>query len=306
MIRALLRIALSVMSTLGILAGCASPGGAQMDITAPPGELYATLDDVIRAATTALAEKRLGDPVVERKDNGAVVVGTLSGLAGAVYNSYGGTGRVVITAPFPGSTRFTVSAATRSRIAGEPVGAMDTLKGYNYNDPKYAAEIVQRIRELLPQGDVAKLRAEDERVRLAMATEEARRAAEAKRHADELEAERVREAAAIAALEVEAAAGSRVRCMNEVDCRKAFQLAQIYVSTKSDMKIQLATDTIIETYNPTESYRLGAKVIKMPGAGQSAEIVLAVTCKECGSSMRRSQLMLMRDFRPFVEERLRQ
>jgi len=289
MMEAPLRVALA-LSVVASLVGCASPGGGAPPTTGPASsaELYATVDDAIRFAAAALIEKRLGDPTIERKDNGAVVVGTLSGLAGAVYNSHGGTGRVTITTLFPGSTRLTIFASTRSRLEFEPVGSMDALKGYNYNDPKYAAEILQRIREMLPQGDVERLRAEDDKARLAWEAG--------------IEAERAREAALLA----EAAAGSKVTCMNEGECRKAFQLAQIFVSTKSDMKIQLATDTIIETYNPTESYRLGAKVIKTPGTGQSAEIMLSVTCKECGEPMRKVQLMLMREFRPWVEARLRQ
>jgi hypothetical protein len=71
------------------------------------------------------------------------------------------------------------------------------------------------------------------------------------------------------------------------------------------MKIQLATDTIVETYNPTDSGKLGAKVIKTPGAGQSAEIVLTVTCRECSSDQRRESYELMKAFRPFVEARLK-
>lgn len=122
----------------------------------------------------------------------------------------------------------------------------------------------------------------------------------------EAERARVRERAALAALAVEAEEGSRVRCGTESECRKAFALAQIYVSTKTDMKIQLATDTIIETYNPTESGKMGAKVIKTPGAGQSAEIVLTVACRECSDPIRRDSLVLMREFRRFVEVRLKQ
>lgn len=105
---------------------------------------------------------------------------------------------------------------------------------------------------------------------------------------------------------VAVARGSRVTCANEVECRKAFSLAQIFVSTKTDMKIQLATDTIIETYNPTEAGKMGAKVIKTPGAGQSAEIVITVTCRECSLPLRRSSYDLMKEFRPFVDARLRQ
>jgi hypothetical protein len=132
-----------------------------------------------------------------------------------------------------------------------------------------------------------------------------RRAAE-KRLEDAAAEEKAREAAALAALIAAAERGSRVVCTADSECRKAFALAQIYVSTKTDMKIQLATDTIIETYNPTEGGRMGAKVIKTPGAGQSAEIVITVSCRECSLELRKISYQLMSEFRPFVESRLRQ
>jgi hypothetical protein len=296
--------AASWCSALLIIGGCASPGSGTRsvpDTATASVVLYSTLGDAIKASMAALAEKRLDPPTVDWRDDGAIVVGTLSGIAGAIYNSHGGTGRVSIVTPYPGrtGTRLTISASTVSRIDSEPVGAMDALKGYNFNDPKIAGEIIESIRRKLPQVDVAALVEANERARVNWGAEQERLAAEAKRKTDEE-----------AGLVADATAGSRVNCMNEADCRKAFQLAQIYVSTKSDMKIQLATDTIIETYNPTSSYRLGAKVVKTPGRGQSAVIAITVTCKDCDGkdeqTMRRSALILMRDFRPFVEARLRQ
>lgn len=134
----------------------------------------------------------------------------------------------------------------------------------------------------------------------------AERLAEEKRLADEAAASKARDDAAMAALIADAARGSRVTCASDAECRKAFALAQIFVSTKTDMKIQLATDTIIETYNPTEAGKMGAKVIKTPGAGQSAEIVLTVTCRECTSALRKVSFELMAGFRSFVEVRLKQ
>jgi len=278
--------------TLGVallLGGCASQPPA---LSAPASggysaELYGTIDSAVMAAITALEERRLGDAKVERSDRGATVRGELSGLAGAVVNSHGGNGVVSIEAGYPGGTRLKVSATTRSRLAHEPVGGMDALKGYNYNDPKYAREIVQRIDELLSKGNLASLKAEDERARAAW------------------EAEERRKAEAQARIYANAASGSRVTCTTDADCRKAFQLAQIYVSTKSDMKIQLATDAIIETYNPTETGKMGAKVIKTPGAGQSAEIVLTVSCRDCNDELNKFRLQLMAEFRPFIEARLK-
>lgn len=79
---------------------------------------------------------------------------------------------------------------------------------------------------------------------------------------------------------VEAAQKSKILCKDTTECQKAFALAQIFVSEKSDMKIQVATEAIIETYNPTEYNKTGLKVIKIPKKGSSSEILLTVSCRE--------------------------
>lgn len=286
-----------------MLAGCAnSPSSPrQSGYSQSSPFVYANLDDVVSTATTALAENRLGSATVERTNNGATVRASMSGMEGLIYNSWGGSGTVTISQAFLGSKRLTISAVTRSRVAGEPVTGMDVLKGYNFNNPKYAVEIVQRIKETLPpitQEEIIRLQTEDEAILVALAAEaEKRVAAEAEKLAQERAIE--------AALAVDADRGSRFPCGSDTDCRKAFSMAQIYVSTKTDMKIQLATDTIIETYNPTEAGKMGAKVIKIPKAGQNAEIVLSVTCRECGVLQRRESLRLMKEFRQFVNSSLK-
>lgn len=69
------------------------------------------------------------------------------------------------------------------------------------------------------------------------------------------------------------------RCNDAIQCEKAFALTQIFISTHSDMKIQMANDTIIETFNPNKEGVMGATAIKFPLEGSSAEIRLAVSCK---------------------------
>lgn len=287
---------LAAASVALMLAGCATAPASRQ--TEYPLVVYADVENALTAAISALAEKRLGSPTVERTENGASVRGELSGLAGVIYNSHGGSGSVTIATAFPRSKRLSISAVTRSRLPQEPVGAMDTFKGYKYNDPKYAIEILQRIKETLPQGDIDRMRAEDDKARIAWEADEERKAAAAA-------AVRAQQEVARAALLADAARGSRLTCADDTECRKAFSLAQIYVSTMTDMKIQFATDTIIETYNPTEIGKRGAKVIKMPGAGQSAEIVLTVFCRECPETPDGGSLSLMKEFRQFVETRLR-
>jgi hypothetical protein len=47
-----------------------------------------------------------------------------------------------------GPDTLSVSAITKSRARNEPVGAGDALKGYNYNNPRVAIEILERINEI--------------------------------------------------------------------------------------------------------------------------------------------------------------
>jgi hypothetical protein len=81
---------------------------------------------------------------------------------------------------------------------------------------------------------------------------------------------------------VEAAQASKFSCQSHSECQKAFSLTQIFLSENSDMKIQLATETIIETYSPTESMKTGLRAVKIPRQADSAEIVLTATCRDEG------------------------
>ena len=79
---------------------------------------------------------------------------------------------------------------------------------------------------------------------------------------------------------LEARESARFTCKDKLECEKAFSLTQIYISEKSTMKIQTANDTIIETFNPTESTAIGMKAVKMPLKGNTAQIILTVVCKD--------------------------
>lgn len=81
---------------------------------------------------------------------------------------------------------------------------------------------------------------------------------------------------------LDAAQKSRFLCQSKAECEKAFSLTQIYVSENSDMKIQVATDTIVETYNATESMKTALKAVKIPRRGNTAEIVLTASCRDEG------------------------
>lgn len=99
------------------------------------------------------------------------------------------------------------------------------------------------------------------------------------------------------------------RCKNKLECEKAFSLTQIYIATNTDMKIQMANDTVIETYNPNKSELIGATAFKIPKEGTSAEIRLIVTCKtdrsdEAERLCKQRSILLNSQFPTFLKERL--
>ena len=109
--------------------------------------------------------------------------------------------------------------------------------------------------------------------------------------------------------EMQAAANARVACNMKSTCQKVFALAQIYIATETDQKIQVVTDSVIQTYNPTEAGHVGASIIKMPGRGDNADVSLSLSCKSDGlretqSLCRLKNTRLYNGFRPFIEHRL--
>lgn len=108
--------------------------------------------------------------------------------------------------------------------------------------------------------------------------------------------------------ELAAAEHSTVTCKSKAACSKAFALAQIYVQQHSDQKIQVATDTIIDTYNPTEGGNVGITVTKVPRAGVTEVISITPHCKTDGryyeSVCRLKRTIVYRGFRSFVEKSL--
>lgn len=90
-----------------------------------------------------------------------------------------------------------------------------------------------------------------------------------------LEDEKKRLADAVA----QAEKGSYVTCKTKGICDKLFSLTQTYIKSTASQKIQLVTDTIIETYHPTESGNISMRAIKTPAQASSAVIRLSVFCK---------------------------
>ena len=108
---------------------------------------------------------------------------------------------------------------------------------------------------------------------------------------------------------VNAEQDSFVMCNDKTACDKSFSLAQIFVSSQASQKIQIATDTIVETYNPTENGSIGMKVTKIPGKGSSSLIRLTVICRVDDKRVfnklcKSKKTELYNNFRPFISRML--
>jgi D-alanyl-D-alanine carboxypeptidase len=121
-----------------------------------------------------------------------------------------------------------------------------------------------------------------------------------------------KEEAAAAALNAEfekAVGNAKFRCKDRLECEKAFSLTQIFIATNTDMKIQMANDTIIETYNPNKTASMGATAFKIPKEGTSAEIRLVASCrgednKFAEKACKLKSILLSTDFPRFLRNRL--
>lgn len=68
-------------------------------------------------------------------------------------------------------------------------------------------------------------------------------------------------------------------CVGEQDCKDKWSAAQIWVSRNCGMKIQIANDTIINTYNSSRnSTRLAANVTKEPMGNDKYRIIIRTGC----------------------------
>lgn len=98
-------------------------------------------------------------------------------------------------------------------------------------------------------------------------------------------------------------------CGDKETCTKVFALAQIYVAQNADQKIQVATDTIIQTYNATETGNISMSVIKTPKQGSTEIVSVTPICKlgatpEIESYCRVKRTKIYAGFRPFVDSQL--
>lgn len=109
---------------------------------------------------------------------------------------------------------------------------------------------------------------------------------------------------------------AKVTCKTQAQCKKAFIAAYIFVTQNSFMDIRHSDDTMILTFNPDYSGRIGLAAQKTPDVGESATISLIAVCKnmdrltiwgtypyfdECAGRL----MSAYTGFKPFIESRLR-
>lgn len=71
-----------------------------------------------------------------------------------------------------------------------------------------------------------------------------------------------------------------IKCDNPVACAKAWVLAKHYVEKRAGPAVQMATDTLIMTYEPRRDSDIGMYVARYPEAGGGERIVAEVVCFE--------------------------
>lgn len=118
-----------------------------------------------------------------------------------------------------------------------------------------------------------------ERVRERLAREE-------KKHAADAERARLRQQR----LDLEAALASartlnRLQCVGGSQCDRSFAQAQAYLLKQADMRIQVATPTLIETYNGTSEGQISMRLLRVPAAGDKWDIVLSAWCRRAETEL---------------------
>jgi hypothetical protein len=104
---------------------------------------------------------------------------------------------------------------------------------------------------------------------------------------------------------IDAQSKAQYKCRDKLECDKVFSLTQIFVSTESDMKIQLATDSVIETFNSGEFGKLSMKALKIPGVQTSGTVTLTISCKGMDDVCILDQIAKYRKYPAFIEKMLK-
>jgi hypothetical protein len=76
-----------------------------------------------------------------------------------------------------------------------------------------------------------------------------------------------------------AAANEPLVCESPEQCSLYWRRAQAWVAQNSRYKIQIATDTIIETYSPPQAaVHRAFRILRIPGNGKTERITIASGC----------------------------
>jgi hypothetical protein len=97
---------------------------------------------------------------------------------------------------------------------------------------------------------------------------------QAKSAADEKRAEGDRLRAELA----DAMKRNRLECVGAAPCDRMFAQGQAYLLQHSDMRIQVATNTLIETYNATDSGKVSMRLVRLPMPGDRWDIQVTAAC----------------------------
>lgn len=99
-----------------------------------------------------------------------------------------------------------------------------------------------------------------------------------------------------------------VDCRTTKQCEKAFALTEVYINKNSDMKIQVATRTTIETFSPTKDGMVGVKSVKIPRKGDSSRISISAECQGgtyFGGTCVLKLTKIYSEFKAFIEQSLK-
>lgn len=66
-------------------------------------------------------------------------------------------------------------------------------------------------------------------------------------------------------------------CTGDADCRAKWERAQVWIAQNSNLRLQIATDVLLETYNSNDM-SLAVRIVKEPLGGGMYRILAAMSC----------------------------
>jgi hypothetical protein len=97
-----------------------------------------------------------------------------------------------------------------------------------------------------------------------------------------------------------------LNCATKDICDKMFALTEIFIAKHSDMKLQVMSPSLLQTYNPTEINKIGISAYRVPGKGSSSTIQIEVLCKDTQPQNLENNVCLLAEkliflkYRPFI------